>query len=1012
MLKKCMSMVLVIALLISFSFVLPLSAFAVDVDDVSLGVGNSEFAGGDGTEDSPYLISTPEHLNNVRNYLGAYFRQISDIDMASITNWKPIGNAGSNTGSTLIHELPSVTYEPFEGYYDGNNYKILNLTINDNKISFVNDVYGLFAALGKCTVKNVHLVGNDFSIDKSSTDYVNLWKEYGASYGVYVGGIAGKCTGDSIVTNCSCSGTISVINCSDANVGGILGYGKASHCRNSTDIFVNANKSSRYEKDSTVHCGGIVGSTTSVNGVVSECLNQGKIKATAGNFLYVGGISGEYGRIENCMNCGNIEGHTITNSSYSGFAGNCNLGGIVGATSSDYTRYCVNYGSISSSVDNYKWSSSSYAGGIAGYCGYYGSGKIISCVNIAESISSSKKDKDNNTIDASAGRIAGMSISTSDCYSINSTIVNGSSTNGNSSDNNGENMSNSDLLSQRPYVNFDFEKYWSIDEKLGGAVLTGYYVEFGEEPNNKRDIDISRDTWSFKNFNGCGKKYWEFWYPSLQADELSKYVKAADGGVCFGMVMSAMTLNSNDQNATDFNRSTVSDISKTDISNTLNISATDYIRYMYPLQISSLLSEGYRHDLSGLYQAVKDYENGKNDGVEIGVYGRYFFDDHAGHSLWGIKAIDEDACSKIQVYDCNHPNETRYIILDKDNDGNYTSWSYDPGIFGAAKFGTNQKGNPEIKYIDFDGTFYPIICNKLLGINSTFSPGYTDKALAAITEGEIDSSQNPKSLDFVGISEMSEEEAYAYQMAGKKKLYWVDSKNPISFYNNDEGISAQIIGDYSSVEVQSEGNNAEIYINERSVDVSNLDKQDNLSVQYKSLDGDNDAITLSFNVTTAVDGASISFDNELNTTLRGVEEINFSLSEYEHDKQYELLNYYNKIHAVKVDPDKEYTVIVDTNDTTNSVTVKEKDVDNELSQTIISYDYSNILGDADGDGSVSIIDVTMIQRKLADFTVNNPENVDILGDVTRDELDIVDATCIQRYLAEFENIYKIGSKID
>ena len=75
-------------------------------------------------------------------------------------------------------------------------------------------------------------------------------------------------------------------------------------------------------------------------------------------------------------------------------------------------------------------------------------------------------------------------------------------------------------------------------------------------------------------------------------------------------------------------------------------------------------------------------------------------------------------------------------------------------------------------------------------------------------------------------------------------------------------------------------------------------------------------------------------------------------------------------------------VIVDTNDTTNSVTVKEKDVDNELSQTIISYDYSNILGDADGDGSVSIIDVTMIQRKLADFTVNNPENVDILGDVT------------------------------
>ncbi len=65
-----------------------------------------------------------------------------------------------------------------------------------------------------------------------------------------------------------------------------------------------------------------------------------------------------------------------------------------------------------------------------------------------------------------------------------------------------------------------------------------------------------------------------------------------------------------------------------------------------------------------------------------------------------------------------------------------------------------------------------------------------------------------------------------------------------------------------------------------------------------------------------------------------------------------------------------------------------------------------ILGDADGDGVVTILDATVIQRILAGFTV--PSFNEKAADVDGDGLDITDATKIQRFLAEFIDPYHIG----
>ena len=67
---------------------------------------------------------------------------------------------------------------------------------------------------------------------------------------------------------------------------------------------------------------------------------------------------------------------------------------------------------------------------------------------------------------------------------------------------------------------------------------------------------------------------------------------------------------------------------------------------------------------------------------------------------------------------------------------------------------------------------------------------------------------------------------------------------------------------------------------------------------------------------------------------------------------------------------------------------------------------SYIIGDADNDGSITILDATVIQRYLVGFTVNS-FNYDAAC-VTGDELTILDATAIQRFLAGFTDTHHIG----
>lgn len=73
------------------------------------------------------------------------------------------------------------------------------------------------------------------------------------------------------------------------------------------------------------------------------------------------------------------------------------------------------------------------------------------------------------------------------------------------------------------------------------------------------------------------------------------------------------------------------------------------------------------------------------------------------------------------------------------------------------------------------------------------------------------------------------------------------------------------------------------------------------------------------------------------------------------------------------------------------------------------YPYLN--GDADGDGRITIMDATRVQRILVRLETEDTEFCSLRGDVDGIGLSIFDATAIQRYLAGMGNPYDINAMI-
>lgn len=219
------------------------SAFRyVENDYPRLGEGVHLFAGGAGTKENPYLVSNPEELNRIRDYLSCHFRQIADIDMSGITDFLPLGSLGGAAGTV-----------PFTGSYDGDGYTIKNLTM-----TYTAGYSGLFGYTVGAEFKNIGLVGGSMTGGSASS-----------------GGLIGR--GDGVVIDCCYNEGHRVAG--KGAVGGIIAFawGTGSETSDITNCYNQAEVSS-----TGGNAGGVVGitSTAGTNRIIA-CYNTGSV--TGGN---------------------------------------------------------------------------------------------------------------------------------------------------------------------------------------------------------------------------------------------------------------------------------------------------------------------------------------------------------------------------------------------------------------------------------------------------------------------------------------------------------------------------------------------------------------------------------------------------------------------------------------------------------------------------------------------------------------------------------------------------------
>lgn len=301
----------------------------------------SEFAGGSGTAEDPYLIETKYHLDNVRNHLDAHFKMIADIEFTDADfledgdfyndgkGWAPIGEYGIGV---------------FNGVFNGNNHSVEGLYINTLVETTI--AVGLFGLCKNAEIKNLCVSEGNILVSAKT---------------IYAGGIVGFLE-SSIIENCTNLCNIKMSgNVIKASGGGIAGHATSS---SSVSDCKNGGAITTIDIIGTSHSGGIIGYIT-YSSIVSNCCNSGYVESN----YYAGGIVGKAihsSIINNSYNEGDIVASTTEYYSYAG--------GISGVSVYDIQIiFCYNTGKISSRAQT------SHCGGISGNIN---EGKISQCYNI------------------------------------------------------------------------------------------------------------------------------------------------------------------------------------------------------------------------------------------------------------------------------------------------------------------------------------------------------------------------------------------------------------------------------------------------------------------------------------------------------------------------------------------------------------------------------------------------------------------------------------------------------
>lgn len=303
---------------------------------------------------------------------------LNDIDMASVTEWTPIGDIDASNYTTA---KPYAAVHPFTGVFNGQGHAIKNLNysldITNGRLS-----YGVFGSIENATVKNLTLGDASTtvtwtmsgtapkytviaplvcfaqnSVIESCTNYYNVDFTADNKSGEFVAlsGLAGA------IINTTIGGESKTQSCANR---GFVRTGRISNTANGGTGMQTAGICAFMAK--------------AEGGKLSYCTNYGDISSPTGR---TGGIVATlmYGNIYNCDNRGTVEDDKVGQYEGKEMSVTYNykrMGGIVGGTDDLRTKpectveSCTNYGNVITHL-------SARTGGIIGHSNI----QIIGCVN-------------------------------------------------------------------------------------------------------------------------------------------------------------------------------------------------------------------------------------------------------------------------------------------------------------------------------------------------------------------------------------------------------------------------------------------------------------------------------------------------------------------------------------------------------------------------------------------------------------------------------------------------------
>lgn len=301
---------------------------AVSLTDTATQAPQIPFAG-DGTQQSPYLISTAAELSKVGGCgdYGVYFQQTADIDVSG-TNFTPIGTTNKN----------------FNGNYDGGDHTISGFVAS-------NYYDGVFGIVNNGTISNLHVdaafnaTGVAYlgavasAIYNSTVTNVSATVSGSAAGSAYIGAIAGQAQSTTF-TNVTSTGSMNLTGWS-SRAGGLFGWiwGTTLTGDSHSDVAFTTNPAE--------FIGGLAGGIDNSN--IDGFKFTGSIDAQSTN--YIGGIAGY-------MSGGNIS-QTLSTAEINGVGGGNYIGGFVGQVYYGNFQQVASSGAIS--VDAYN------VGGLLGY---------------------------------------------------------------------------------------------------------------------------------------------------------------------------------------------------------------------------------------------------------------------------------------------------------------------------------------------------------------------------------------------------------------------------------------------------------------------------------------------------------------------------------------------------------------------------------------------------------------------------------------------------------------------